>query len=53
MLLQLKIFCSRYGYKVTVGGREVLTFRHRMNQLQTIKKLCIYDDVTLERVYTE
>lgn len=46
---QLKILCTDTGFKVAVNSNHLFEYRHRIHDLKTIKKLSIYNDLTLSK----
>ncbi|XP_051501956.1 galectin-3b [Myxocyprinus asiaticus] len=50
---ELKILCTNTEFKVAVNKSHLLEFKHRIRELDQIKGLSIYNDVTLKSVNVE
>ncbi|XP_031643780.1 galectin-5 isoform X2 [Oncorhynchus kisutch] len=47
---EMKIMCTNSEFKVAVNSSHILEFKHRIRDIQSIKHLVIYNDVTLTSV---
>ncbi|XP_029531700.2 galectin-3-like [Oncorhynchus nerka] len=47
---EMKIMCTNSEFKVAVNSSHILEFKHRIRDIQSIKHLAIYNDVTLTSV---
>ncbi|KAM7376581.1 hypothetical protein PAMP_006305 [Pampus punctatissimus] len=50
---EIKIMCTNREFKVAVNNSHLLDFKHRITDLRSINKLCIYNDLSLSRVNME
>ncbi|XP_052001199.1 galectin-3b [Xyrauchen texanus] len=50
---EMKILCTTTEFKVAVGKSHLLEYKHRIRELNQIKSLGIYNDVTLKSVNVE
>ncbi|KAM7403951.1 hypothetical protein PAMA_004390 [Pampus argenteus] len=50
---EIKIMCTNREFKVAVNNSHLLDFKHRITNLRSINKLCIYNDLSLSRVNVE
>ncbi|KAA0710895.1 Galectin-related protein [Triplophysa tibetana] len=50
---ELKILCTDTEFKVAVNKSHLLEFKHRVRDLNQIKSVAIYNDVTLKSVNVE
>nr|WRW53334.1 galectin-3 [Pampus argenteus] len=50
---EIKIMCTNREFKVAVNNSHLLDFKHRITNLRSINKLCIYNDLNLSRVNVE
>ena len=53
VLLQIKIMCTSREFKVAVNNSHLLEYKHRITDLRSIKRLNIYNDLSLTRVNIE
>lgn len=53
LLLQMKILCTDHEFRVAVDERHLLAFQHRVRDLRSIRKLSIYNDLSLSAVRLE
>ncbi|XP_052352628.1 galectin-3-like isoform X1 [Oncorhynchus keta] len=47
---EMKIMCTNSEFKVAVNSSHILEFKHRIRDIQSIKHLGIYNDVTVTSV---
>ncbi|XP_068593360.1 galectin-3b [Cebidichthys violaceus] len=50
---EMKIMCTNREFKVAVNNSHLLSYQHRISDLQNIKKVDIYNDLTLIDVRIE
>uniref|UniRef100_A0A3Q0T4L1 Galectin n=1 Tax=Amphilophus citrinellus TaxID=61819 RepID=A0A3Q0T4L1_AMPCI len=50
---EIKILCTNTEFKVAVNNSHLLEFKHRLTNLRDIKRLNIYNDLTLSMVNME
>ncbi|XP_058470811.1 galectin-3b isoform X2 [Solea solea] len=50
---EMKILCTNGEFKVAVNGSHLLEFKHRLKNLNSIRRFGIFNDVTLTSVRTE
>lgn len=51
--MQMKIMCTNTEFKVAVNNSHVLSYKHRVGNLNSINRLSIYNDLTLSDVRME
>ncbi|XP_062270984.1 galectin-3b isoform X2 [Scomber scombrus] len=50
---EMKIMCTSREFKVAVNNSHLLEYKHRITDLRSIKRLNIYNDLSLSRVNME
>uniref|UniRef100_H3CA75 Galectin n=1 Tax=Tetraodon nigroviridis TaxID=99883 RepID=H3CA75_TETNG len=50
---EMKILCTDHEFRVAVDERHLLAFQHRVRDLRSIRKLSIYNDLSLSAVRLE
>lgn len=50
---EIKILCTNQAFKVAVNNAHLLEYRHRITDLRSIKRLNVFNDVTLSSVNVE
>lgn len=47
---EIKILCTNSEFKVAVNNSHLLEFKHRLTNLRSINKFCVYNDLTLSNI---